>query len=47
MIQTKLVSHFSDVSTILYEFSNFQQSPKHYLRIHFYYSPLKIKFPYG
>jgi hypothetical protein len=28
---------------ILYEFSKFQQLPKHYLRIHFYHSTLKIK----
>jgi hypothetical protein len=40
---TKLVLYFPDFSTILYEFSKFQQSPKHYLRIHFYHSPLEIK----
>jgi hypothetical protein len=28
---------------ILYEFSKFQQLPKHYLRIHFYHSPLEFK----
>jgi hypothetical protein len=39
-----LVSHFSDFPVILYEFSKFQQLPKHYLRIYFYHSPETLSF---
>jgi hypothetical protein len=45
MDSTNLVSHFSEFSVILYEFSKFQPKLKYYLRIYFYHSPETLSFP--